>query len=180
MAGFIVIMVVAVGLYWVSEGHSTLSTGSLFAWWTALLLVAILMLWTANLWARFITGFFFGPAVLKVLAVLVLEQDSYYSSHSLSRIDLAELLAYSAAVVALTWRFVGKRPVPTTFFDRLALTFFVFATTKQVVAPYRFPPWFLLSGGIALLAAWCAYYFESKKQKREHHAHHHQAPAAPV
>jgi hypothetical protein len=133
------------------------------------------MLWTANRWAPLVTGFFFGPAAIRILAALVLEQDSYYLAHSITRTGLAGFLAVSLAVIALTSRFVGKHPGPTTVFDRLALTFFAVAALRQMMVPNFFPPWFLLSGVIALFAAWCFHRFTRVKLKRRHHAHHTEA-----
>jgi hypothetical protein len=134
------------------------------------------MVWTANRWAPFVTGFFFGPAVLKIAAVLFLGSDTYYSSHSISRTGLAEFLVYALAVVALTARFVGNHPAPTTVLDRFALTFFVLATFRQVVVPYRFPPWFLLLGGVGLLVAWCAHRLNGGKRKKRQRREVRQAP----
>lgn len=65
---------------------------------------------------------------------------SYYAANSISRVELVEFLAYAVAVVVLTSRFVGKHQEPTTLVGRFALTFFVVATFRQVVIPYRFPP----------------------------------------
>lgn len=100
--------------------------------WVAVVVAAIIMLWTANRWAPFVTGFVFGPALVKILSALVLGPDSYFSSHSISRTDLAEFFAYSLAVVLLTVRFVGARPAQTTVVDRFALTFFVFTSFGSV------------------------------------------------
>jgi hypothetical protein len=168
IAGFVVIVLAFGGVARLSEDHPTQSSISALASWAALGVAALIMLRTANRWARFVTGFFFGPAVLKILGILIVGDDSYYSSHSITRTEVAEVLVYSVAVVALTSRFIGKRPAPTTVFDRLALTFFVFTSFKQVIIPYRFPPWFLISGVVALFAAWCAHRFTHVKQKRRH------------
>ncbi|HEX3879576.1 MAG TPA: hypothetical protein VHW24_21485, partial [Bryobacteraceae bacterium] len=60
------------------------------------------MLWTADRWARFAAAFFFGPAVPKIAAaILFFGTGSYDSAYSISRLELAELLAYAVAVVAL-------------------------------------------------------------------------------
>ncbi len=180
IAGFVTIIAVLVGLSRLSEDPSTKTARSILVSWTVLLVAAIIMLWTANRWAPFVTGFFFGPPLLKIMAVLVFEQDSYYSSHSISRTEVAEFLVYALAVVALTLRFVDRRPPPTTFFDRVALTFFVFTSLEQVITPYHFPPWFLLSGVFALFAAWCAHRFARSKHKRGQHRDSADAPATPV
>jgi hypothetical protein len=123
--------------------------------WAVLAIATVIMLWTADRWARFAAAFFFGPAVPKIAAaILFFGTGSYDSAYSISRLELAELLAYAVAVVALTWKFVGKRPAPTTLLDRFALTFFVLATFRQVVMPDRFLPWSLLLGAVGLLIAW--------------------------
>jgi hypothetical protein len=167
IAGFVVMVMAMGGLAQLSSDHPTSGGGLILASWAALV-AAVIMFWTANRWAGFVTGFFFGPALLKILGVLVVGDDSYYSSHSITRTDVAELLAYVLAVVALTSRFVGKRPAMTTVVDRLALTFFVFTSLKQVISPYHFPPWPLLSGLIALLLAWCTHRFTHVKRTRGH------------
>ena len=179
LTGFLVLMVVLVGLSKLSEDQPS-GGSSFFAWWVALALAAILMLWTANRWAPFVAAFFFGPAVVKILAVLVFEQDTYYSSHSISRKALAELLVYSLAVVALTARFVGKRPASVTVFDRLALTFFVFTSLSEVVVPNPFLQWPLFAGTGGLLASWMAERFTRVKRTRRHHAHDPEIPIAPL
>jgi hypothetical protein len=130
--------------------HSERAT---LAAWAALVTATMIMLWTANRWAPFVTGFFFGPAVLRIAGVLFLGSDSYYSAHSISRAGLAEFLAYVVAVVARRARFVGKHPAPTTLLDRLRLTFFVMGAFSQVAIPCRFPPWPLLLGGFGLVIA---------------------------
>jgi hypothetical protein len=123
IVGFAV-MVGCVGSLAVISDHDAVRSGrATVTAWTALVLATMIMLWTANRWAPFVTGFFFGPAILKIAAVLFFGADSYDSAHSISRIELAEFLAYAVAVVALTSRFAGRRPAPTTLLDRLALTF---------------------------------------------------------
>jgi hypothetical protein len=62
-----------------------------------------------------------------------------------------------------------RGPAPTTFVDRLALTFFVLATLKQVVTAYHWPPLPLISGLAALLIA----YWVSRR------ARHQTLPIAP-
>lgn len=141
-----------------------LSRGSIVTYWAALIAAALIMIWTANRWAPFVTGFFFGPAGGKILGALAFGPDS--SSRPISRIGLAVLLAYTLTVIALTMRFVGKRPAPTTALDRLALTFFVFATLNWVTNPHPSAPWSLLLGGFALFAAWCAHRWTSVKSTR--------------
>jgi hypothetical protein len=172
-AGLIVgfaVMVMVVGSFRRLLDGEPQSFGSLIACLSALVVSAIVMLWTANRWAPFVPGFFFGPAILKMVAALVLYPDSYYSSHSMPRMELAELLVFSIGVVALTFRFVGKRPAMTTFFDRIALTLFAFTALSWLFTPYRFPPWRLLFGGIALLIAWCAHHFPRTPRRRGHQA----------
>jgi len=63
---------------------------------------------------------------------------SSISSHRITRTEAAELLL-SALCHALTWRFVGNRPAPTTLLDRLALTFFVLAHAQTMAIPYHWP-----------------------------------------
>ena len=149
VGGFLVMLATLAGLARFSVGR-TAGGFSVFTSWTSLVVAAIVVLLTAHRWAPFVTGFFFGPATLKMLGILVFNSDSYYSSHSITRLAVIELLAYSVAVIWLTWRFVGERPAPTTVLDRLALTFFVFTTAGQMITPIV-SPWFLISGGLRSL-----------------------------
>ena len=114
IGGFAVMMAVLVGLGRLAEDHRNQTGSSILLSWLALVAAALIMVWTAHRWAPFVTGFFFGPAVLKILGVLVVGDDSYYSAHSMTRTSVAELLAYALIVVVLTARFVGKRPAMTT------------------------------------------------------------------
>jgi hypothetical protein len=118
-----------------------------------LILATILMFCTVNWWAPYVPAFFVFPALLKTLAVILIGPNphSSISSNRLTRSEATELLIYFVFVIALTWRFVGNRPAPTAFVDRLALTFFVLATLKQVVTAYHWPPLLLISGLAALL-----------------------------
>ncbi len=178
IVGFLVMVALLGGLSRLSEHQSDQSTGSIFVSSAALVVAALTMIWTANRWAPFVAGFFFGPAVLKLLGILIVGDDSYYSAHSITRTTVAEFLAYALVVVGLTSRFIGKRPAQTTLLDRLALTFFVFATFKQVVNPYHFPPWPLLSGITALFVAWCGY--RVARAKRSHYTHDDVGPKSPI
>ena len=65
-----------------------------------LVAAALIMVGTANRWAPFVTGFFFGPALLKILGVLMVGDDSYYLAHSMTRTSVVEFLAYALIVVA--------------------------------------------------------------------------------
>jgi len=180
IAGYAV-MLVCLGGWAVVSDHDTARSGRAIATaWGALAFAATVMFWTANRWARFVTGFIFGPAVPKIVGVLAFGTDSYYSTHSISRVEVAEFLAYAVAVVALTVRFVGKHPPPTTLLDRFALTFFVFATFRQVVIPYRFPPWSLLLGALGLLIAWSVHRIHRPPRRKHLSRQHHRLTQASV
>jgi hypothetical protein len=168
IAGFIVIIVAIGGLARLFDGQGQRRDGDMVLSGAALCVAVVVMVWTAHRWAPFVTAFFFGPAVLKIVGALFLFPDSYYTAHSISRTDAAELSLYAVAVVLLTSRFVGDHPAPTTLFDRLALTFFAFASFTQLVIPYRFPPWPLLLGGVALLAAWCPHRLSKGRHRPRH------------
>ncbi len=180
IAGLVVIASVTGCLGALSEDQPRRSTGTVFEFVIALAVAAIVMFLTANRWAPFVTGFFFGPALLKIAAVLALQSNSYYSSHSMSRTGMAEFLAYSVAVVALTFRFVGERPAQTTIVDRFALTFFALTCLKQLTIEYSFPAWPLLCGSLALFAAWCAHHVRHVQHKPRHHSHHRETPVTPA
>ncbi len=162
-AGFTVI-VAALGAIGRLSDHQQ-GLGLALASWAALAITAIVMLWTANRWAPWVLVFF-APALLKILPALVFEQNSYFSSHSTSRLEVAEFLAYALAVVLLTTRFMSERPAPTTFVDRIALTVFVLAQVFELIHPNHFLHWPLLVGLAGLLSAWCVHRRSHLKHKR--------------
>lgn len=100
-----------------------------------------MLLFTVHRWASDMPAALFMRAIAKRSLILVLVAYS-----PIQRLRLAEFLLYSLAVVALTWRFVVRRPAMTTLVDRLALTFFVVANLNQLVVPYSFPPLWLWRG----------------------------------
>jgi hypothetical protein len=129
----------------------------------------VILFLTANQWASTGIGFFCVPAVFKSIAVLLFgtSPSSSLSYSRLTRTQAGELLLVCIMIIALTWRFVGNRPAPTTFTDRIALTVFVLATIKQMVVPYRWPPLPLISGLSALLIAWCVYRWQQAGRPRK-------------
>jgi hypothetical protein len=168
LAGFAVIVVVMGGIGRFSDEQHGLG-------WTlgscvALAIAATILFSTANRWAPWVLVFF-GPAVPRILAILVFEQDSYLSSHSISRLEVAEFLAYALAVVLLTMRFIGKRPAATTFLDRIALTVFVFAQFFDLMQPQHFLHWPMLLGLTGLFAAWLARRHSRSNHRRIRRAH---------
>jgi len=179
IAGFVVIVAVVAGFSRLSEDRLTQSGSSILVSWTPLVFGAVIMLWTANRWAPFVTGFFFGPAAIKILATLVLEQDSYYSAHSITRTGLAEFLTVSLAVIALTSRFVVKtrhRPrFSTACPDVLCVRVSQRGNCSISVSLLVFTFWRL-----ALFAAWCVHRFTRVKLKRRHHVHDPEAPMTSV
>jgi len=134
--------------------------GPVFSW-TMLCAASMIMLWTANRWVPWLAGFFCLPALLKALGVILLGPEA-------SRSAAAEAFVGCIVVIALTWRFVGRRPAVTTFLDRLALTFFVLAIIKQMESPYQWPPFPLISGFTALVIAWCAYRWRIAEKQSKH------------
>ena len=156
VAGFLVVAVAGAGVSSLRAGAPAFGQYGLLASWSMLTLATIVMFWTVNRWAPYVPAFFVFPALFKSLALILIGPNphSSISSNRLTRLDAAELLVYCVVVIAFTWRFVGNRPAPTTFVDRLALTFFVLATLKQVVTSYHWPPLPLISGLAALLIAW--------------------------
>ncbi|HTS51425.1 MAG TPA: hypothetical protein VMH05_25935, partial [Bryobacteraceae bacterium] len=105
IAGFLVMVAVFGGLVRVSEHHSGQGIRAVGVSWLALLVAAVVMITTANRWAPWVTGFFFGPGVGKLLIALAIEDSSYYSAHSITRLRVAEFLLYALVVIILTERF---------------------------------------------------------------------------
>ena len=156
VAGFLVVALALAGVSSLPAGAPAFGQYALLASWSMLALSTIVMFWTANRWAPYVPAFFVFPAVFKSLAIILIDPNpnSSIPSNRLTRLDATELLVYCVVVIALTWRFVGNRPAPTTFVDRLALTFFVLATLKQVVTAYHWPPLPVIPGLAALLIAY--------------------------
>lgn len=76
IAGFAVMVAVAGGLSQLTGDHPELTRGSVALSAATLTIAAIIMLGTANRWAPYVAGFFFGPAVLKIAGMLALWSDS--------------------------------------------------------------------------------------------------------
>ncbi len=168
VAGFLVVALALGGLSTLPAGAPAYGRYGVLVSWGMLCVGSIIMFWTANRWAPFVPGFFCVPALLKILGMLLVgPNQSSSTSHRITRIEAAELLAVFVIVTALTWRFVGNRPAPTTLLDRLALTFFVLATLKQMAIPYHWPPLPLISALSALLISWSGYRWERNRRSQK-------------
>lgn len=156
VSGIVVVALASAGISTLPTCAPAFGKYGVLASLSMLTLATIGMFWTVNRWAPYVPAFFFFPALFKCLAIILIgpSPHSSISSNTLSRTEAIELLAYSVVVIGLTWRFVGNRPAPTTFVDRVALTFFVLATLMQALAVYHWPPLPLISGLMALLLAW--------------------------
>jgi hypothetical protein len=167
IAGFAVLVLAFAGVSSLPEGAPAFGQYALLASLSMLTVATIVMFWTVNRWAPYVPGFFFFPAIFKCVTLILIGPNphSSISSNRLTRSDAAELLVYCVVVIALTWRFMSNRPAPTTFVDRLALTFFVLATLKQAVTAYHWPPLPLISGLTALLIA----YWNSRRTLKQTH-----------
>lgn len=174
IAGFSVILLAIAGLaWWSGQPIDERAPGKFLVGWWTLPLAVIIMLLTAHRWAPFATAFFFGPGVWRAFGQLIAGpiSNSPIIWVRTPRVEAAELLLFSASVIALTWRFLRRRPAPTTFLDRCAFTFFAIATLEQMFVPYRFPPAPMLSGVAALFVAWVAYHLQRAKHRHKHHPH---------
>lgn len=176
--GFAVFLVAGISTISVLGFPDRPPRGVLLLAWVAMLGSAAVALWSAHVWSRVILVFF-GPAVIKMIAILLIGDDAYFASHSMTRTDGWEALAYIVTVVLLTSRFVGRRPAMTTIFDRIALAALVWTLFVQVTVTYRFPPVPLLSGLAALFVAWWIDY--STHQKHKHRRKQvHGGPVMPI
>ena len=169
VAGFLVIALAFGGISTLPAGAPAYGNYGLFVSWCMVCVSTVILFLTANRWASIGIGFFCVPTVFKSLAVLLFgtNPSSSLSYSRLTRTQAGEILLVCIIIIALTWRFVGNRPVPTTFIDRIALTVFVLATIKQMVVPYRWPPLPLISGLSALLIAWCVYRWQQAGRRRK-------------
>jgi hypothetical protein len=140
-----------------------------FGLWFMLCFAFVMMFLTVNRWVPFVPAFYL-LTLARSLGVLTFGLVSSASTPAdwASRRDLLGPFVFCLVVVALTWRFVGNIPAPTTFLDRFALTFFVLAQLNQMAITYHWPPWSLISGFSALLIAWCVYQWNQAGMTRKH------------
>ncbi|HEV2222537.1 MAG TPA: hypothetical protein VGR84_06000 [Candidatus Acidoferrales bacterium] len=171
VAGFLVLVLAFGGISTLPAGAPAYGNYGPFVSWGMVCLATVILFLTANRWASIGFGFFCVPALFKSLAVLAFgtNPSSSIPYHRLTRMQAGEILFVCVIVLALTWRFLGNHPAPTTFLDRIALTFFVLATIKQMIIPYSWPPLPMISGLSALLIAWCAYRWRQAGRSRKHH-----------
>jgi|SRR5271165_4260421 len=171
IAGFLVVVLAFAGISTLPEGAPAYGHCGPLVSWSMVCLSAVILFVTANRWASIGPAFFCVPAPFKTLAVLVFgtNPSSSISNYRLTRTQAAEILFVCIIIIALTWRFARSRPAPTTFIDRIALTFFVLATLKQMAIAYSWPPWRLISGLSALLIAWCVYRWQRGERRGKYH-----------
>ena len=169
VAGFLVLMLAFGGISTLQAGAPAYGNYGPFVSWGMVCFATVILFLTANRWASIGIGFFCVPALFKSLAVLFFgtNPSSSIPYHTLARMQAGEILFVCAIVIALTWRFAGNHPAPTTFLDRIALTFFVLATIMQMIIPYSWPPLPLISGLTALLIAWCVYRWQQAGRSRK-------------
>lgn len=172
VAGFLVLVLAIAGILMVSEGAPAYSHYGPLVSWGVVCLSAVILFLTANRWASIGPGFFCVPGLFESLAVLVFGTNASSSilSRGITRMQAGEILLVCITVISFTWRFAKNHPAPTTFIDRIALTFFVLATLRQMVIPYNWPPLPLISGLSALLIAWCVYRWQHARGLRHRHA----------
>jgi hypothetical protein len=171
VAGFLVLLLAIGGISAVSAGSFAYGRHGPLVSWSMVCLSAFILFLTANRWASIGPGFFCVPGFFKSLAVLIFGTypSSSISYHRITRTQAGEILLVCIIVIGSTWRFARNHPAPTTFIDRIALTFFVLATIRQIVMPDTWPPWPLISALCALLIAWCVYRWEHTRGRKHHH-----------
>jgi heme A synthase len=171
VAGFLVLVLAFGSISTLPAGAPSYGVFGLYVSWSMLCVASIIMLLTTNRWAPYVPGFFFLPGLFKAVGLLLLgpNASSPIATHWVDRTEAMEIVVVCIIVIVLTWRFIGKRPAPTTLLDRVALTFFVLATIRQSTISYHWPPMPLISGLSALLVAWCAYRWERAGRKQKHH-----------
>jgi hypothetical protein len=138
-----------------------------FVFWSMLCFSSVMIFVTVNRWVAAVAGFYCFVLV-RILGVLIFGLVSSTSSDWASRRDFIESFVFCIVVAALTWRFAGNSPAPTTLLDRFVLTFFVLAQLYQVAITYHWPPFPLISGLCALFIAWSAYRWNRSGIMRKH------------
>jgi hypothetical protein len=138
-----------------------------FVFWVMLCFASLIMFVTVNEWVALVPAFYV-LILTRIVGVLIIGTFSSSSTTSDwgNRRDLFELLVVCVVVSALSWRFIGNTPAPTTLLDRFALTFFVLAQLIQTAIIYHWPPLPLTSGLSALLIAWCGYRWKLARELR--------------
>jgi heme A synthase len=171
IAGFLVLVLALGSISTLPAGAPAYGGFGLYVSWSMLCVASVIMLLTANRWAPYVPGFFCLPGLFQAVVLLLLgpSSSSPIASSRTTRTEAMEIVVVCLIVIVLTWRFVGKRPAPTTLFDRFALTFLVLATIRQATIAYHWPPMPLILGLSALLVAWCAYRWERAGRKQKHH-----------
>jgi hypothetical protein len=171
VAGFLVLVLAFGSISNLPAGAPAYGGFGVYVSWGMLCVASIIMLLTTNRWAPYVPGFFCLPGLFKAVGLLLLGPNlsSPIASNWANRTEAMEIVVLCIIVIALTWRFIGKRPAHTTLLDRVALTFFVLAAIRQATIAYHWPPMPLMSGLSALLVAWCAYRWERAGRKQKHH-----------
>ncbi len=171
VAGLLVLMLTIGGISRVSAGAFAYGHNGLLVSWGMVFLSTIILFLTANRWVSVGPGFFCFGALFRSLGVLIFgtNPSSSIPHHRIPRTQAGEILLVCIIVIGFTWRFARNHPAPTTFIDRIALTFFVLATIKQTVIAYTWPPLPLISGLSALLIAWCVYRWQHTRSRKHHH-----------
>jgi hypothetical protein len=125
-----------------------------------------IMFITADRWGGFAAGFFFLPGAARALGSFFTGYDYSYPPRPLSRLESGLFALYSIAVIALVWRFIGRRKIAITIVDRLALTTFATCCAVFLVRPQSYVAPAL--GLVALLIAWVLHRWHYVKEHRRH------------
>jgi hypothetical protein len=155
VGGFVVLILAGKSMIVLIAGTPVSGRLAHSAAWAVLFAASMVMLFTANRWASFVPSFF-GLSFVRDLGVILFAavSSSWIASGGITRNEALQLLGVCAAVIVLTWRFVGERPAPTRLRDRITLTILVLGLLMQIVIPYHWPPWPLIAGFSALFLVW--------------------------
>jgi len=175
LAGGLVGVILVLGVaFWsistlLADARSNARSGH-FVFWVMLCFSSLIMFVTVNEWVALVPAFYV-LILTRIVGALIIGTFSSSSTASDwgNRRDLWELLVVCVVVSALSWRFIGNTPAPTTLLDRFALTFFVLAQLTQTEITFHWPPLALTSGLAALLIAWGGYRWKLAGTRRKHH-----------
>jgi hypothetical protein len=170
VGGFVVLILAGKSMILLIGGTPVSGRLAHFEAWAVLFAASMVILFTANRWASFVPSFF-ALALVRDLGVIVFAatSSSWIASGGITRNTALQLLGVSAAVIVLTWRFVGDRPAPTRLRDRVSLTILVLGMLMQIVIPYHWPPWPLIASFSVLFIVWFVDRWNHlpKRRKRE-------------
>ncbi len=164
--GFLVFVLATAGIALLSSPPPAHHFVGHFGAFAAVCLAATIMFFTAHRWGGFIAGFFFLPGAYRAFGAFLAGYDYSFPPRPLPRLESGIFMLYSIAVIAMVWRFIGRRRkrVSCTMLDRTALTAFALSIMIFVVhtESYAWP----IGGLVVLFIPWAIFRWQNHKSRR--------------